>query len=208
MTEQNLQIKRHTLRHYGLVVTFGVVAGIVVVFLVPYGIRLMSNQNPQDAITSVPVESPFSRQLPVKLEIPAISLDTTFVPPLGLNPDKTVSVPDSFTEVGWYKNGASPGEVGPAVILGHVDSKDGPAVFVSLGQLKEGDEVNVTRADGTVATFVVTKLVRYPQDNFPTLDVYGPTDDATLRLVTCTGVYDRGEQRYSHNLVVYATLKR
>jgi sortase (surface protein transpeptidase) len=88
-----------------------------------------------------------------------------------------------------------------------VDSYEGAAVFYHLGELEAGDEIEVTRADGTVATFVVTEKERVPQDNFPTLDVYGPIDYAGLRLVTCTGVYDHGTLRYSHNLIVYAVLK-
>jgi sortase (surface protein transpeptidase) len=148
-----------------------------------------------------------SRMAPVRIKIPSIKLDTTFVPPLSLTADRTVTVPNSYTEVGWYSGGAAPGEVGPAVILGHIDSKTGPAVFYSLGQVTVGDTVEITRSDGSVALFEITELQRYPQSNFPTLAVYGPTDFAALRLVTCTGTFDRGEQRYSHNLVVYAKLK-
>ncbi len=80
-------------------------------------------------------------------------------------------------------------------------------MFYKLGQLKVGDEISVTREDGAVATFVVTKTERHPQSNFPTVDVYGPTASSTLRLVTCSGVFNKGSQRYSHNLVVFAELK-
>lgn len=151
--------------------------------------------------------STFARSLPVRLVIPKINLDTTFVSPLDLNNDGTVSVPDSYEKVGWYVQGASPGEIGPAVILGHVDSYEGPAIFFSLGQLEEGDEVQVERGDGTTATFIVTGKERLPQDKFPTEKVYGQIDYAGLRLVTCTGIYNRGNERYSHNLIVYARLK-
>lgn len=92
------------------------------------------------------------------------------------------------------------------MILGHVDSKAGPAVFWSLGVLKPGDEVFVDRTDGSVARFVVTELRRVDQDEFPTRDVYGDIDHAGLRLITCSGTYDRGKARYSHNLIVYAKL--
>jgi hypothetical protein len=143
---------------------------------------------------------------PVRLRIPAVRIDTTFEGGMGLNADKTVQVPDSFTEVGWYKYGPTPGELGPAVILGHVDSKDGPAVFWSLGQLEAGDEVLVDRADGSVARFVVTELKRVDQDEFPTREVYGDVEHAGLRIITCSGVYNRGVQRYSHNLIVFAKL--
>ncbi|MBY0310053.1 class F sortase [Patescibacteria group bacterium] len=143
---------------------------------------------------------------PVRLRIPEVGIDAGFEGGLGLNPDKTSEVPDSFTEVGWYKFGPTPGELGPAVILGHVDSKSGPAVFWSLGQVEVGDEVLVDRADGSTARFVVTDLTRVDQDEFPTRAVYGDIDYPGLRLITCSGTYDRGAARYTHNLIVYAKL--
>lgn len=156
---------------------------------------------------SIIATSTFLRSAPIRLIIPKINVDTTFVSPLGLDADQRVSVPASYEEVGWYKNGPTPGEIGPAVILGHVDSHEGPAVFFSLGQLEAGDEVYVEREDGTKATFVVLSKVRVPQSEFPTEDVYGHVNFSGLRLVTCTGIYDHGELKYSHNLIVYAKLK-
>ena len=196
------KIIAYSKRHYVFVMAFAVVltGTIYVLTNVPGGGDTNKNVSP------VPIESPFARSIPSRLEIPSINLDTTFVSPLGLLPDQTIAVPDNYTQVGWYSGGSTPGENGPAVILGHVDSLDGPAVFYALGQLSEGDEIKVSRQDGTTATFYVTKLQRYPQINFPTLEVYGPTDGPTLRLVTCTGTFDKGVQKYSHNLVVYATL--
>ncbi len=205
-----LQTRAYSKRHYVLVMAFAIVLiGLVyatIVYVQPFK---GGDEVPTTIETTNGIEkqSLFARSAPTRLVIPAINLDTTFVPPLGLLPDQTIAVPDSYTQVGWYSGGATPGEIGPAVILGHVDTKEGPAVFYSLGQLTEGDEIQVTREDGTTAIFEVTKLQRYPQNNFPTLAVYGPTDDATLRLVTCTGTFDKGEQTYSHNLVVFATLK-
>ena len=202
MTAGLLKTKVYSKRHYALVMAFAIVliGAIYVQTNVPNGDGINKNVLP------APTESPFARAIPLRLEIPAINLDATFVSPLDLLPDQTIAVPDSYTQVGWYRGGSTPGENGPAVILGHVDSIHGPAVFYALGQLREGDEIRVSRADGTIATFSVTKLKRYPQVNFPTLEVYGPTDSPTLRLVTCTGTFDRGVQKYSHNLVVYATL--
>lgn len=208
MTGSNLPTKVHQKRRYSIVVAFAVIGILFVVYILPLYFNRSSNE-PGTATESPSVQSDslYARELPVRLEIPSINIDTTFVEPLGLNVDQTVSVPDSYEKVGWYKNGASPGEVGPAVILGHVDSRTGPAVFYSLGQVKVGDEVRITRADGSVAVFEIKKLARYSQDEFPTLDVYGPTSGATLRLVTCSGTYDRGQERYSHNLVLYGELK-
>ena len=204
--EGSVQLIKRT-RHYLLIA-----ACAVVVICGVYGVHILSHSTAQtvsyqaeQAVTTT--SNAYYRQVPTRLQIPALTLDTTFEEPLGLNPDNTIEVPDSYTEVGWYKNGVTPGEVGPAVILGHVDTKEGPAVFYSLGQLKVGEEILVTRADNTVATFVVTELKRYPQSAFPTQLVYGATNESVLRLVTCSGAFDRGGQRYSHNLVVYASLK-
>lgn len=205
-----LKTRAHSKRHYVLVMAFAVVlvVGIGVYFLLPsiHSYFYPKTAAPTSDSEEAAKEVKYVRSAPIRLEIPSIKLDTEFVQPLGLLPDQTVSVPDSYTKVGWYSGGVSPGEVGSSVILGHVDSVAGPAIFYTLGQVKSGDEVSVTREDGTVAKFVVTKTERHPQSNFPTLDVYGPTIVSTLRLVTCSGSFNKGSQRYSHNLVVFAEL--
>ena len=100
-----------------------------------------------------------------------------------------------------------PGELGPAVLLGHVDSAEyGPGVFFRLGALRPGDTVSVTRADARVATFRVTRVASFPKDRFPTLAVYGNTADAELRLITCGGAFDSSARSYENNIVVYAVL--
>lgn len=146
------------------------------------------------------------RAEPVRLRIPSLNINTTFEKSLGLNADNTIQVPDSYDEVGWYQYGPTPGELGPAVILGHVDSHQGPAVFFRLGQLSVGDEIIVDRADGTTARFEVITLERHLQSGFPTALVYGDIDHAGLRLITCSGVFVRGQQQYTHNLIVFAKL--
>lgn len=201
-----LKTKVNSKRHYVLVMAFAILLACGY-FIYSYdSFDRNKSESPGESI-SITKESDFARSAPARLVIPKINIDTTFVPPLGLNEDQTIEVPDSYEQVGWYGAGATPGEIGPAVILGHVDSKSGPAVFYSLGQLDVGDEIEITREDGTVAKFKVDKLERTSQSNFPTMEVYGPTDNATLRLVTCSGLFDRGERRYSHNLIVYATLQ-
>lgn len=144
---------------------------------------------------------------PVTLRIPKIDLATKFSEPLGLTEDQAPEVPDDYETVGYYQYGPTPGELGPAVVLGHVDSLDGPAVFFYLGQLEKGDSIFVDRADGSTAEFVVTDMERPAQSRFPTEKVYGSIDHAGLRLITCTGIYDRGRSQYTHNLIVYAELK-
>lgn len=202
------QTNIRTKRHYGFVMAFAVVVVFGLVYIGPLLLQqLTATKEKQLSTQEESVIQVFDRVAPMRLSIPALSIETTFVPPLGLEADQTVMVPDSYTQVGWYKHGATPGEVGSAVVLGHVDSLDGQAVFYSLGQLLPGDDIEIMREDGRVAVFTVTELRRFSQDDFPTEMIYGATDMPTLRLVTCSGSFDRGEQRYSHNLVVFAELK-
>jgi hypothetical protein len=194
-------------KHYYVgVMTFGILLGCTFTYGSPILLSWWQSGTHQQTDFLSPIVSGLVRSNPIRIVIPAINLDTTFVTPLGLNPDQTISVPDSYTKVGWYKNGATPGEIGSAVILGHVDSISGPAVFYSLGQLKANDEIAITREDGSDVRFLVTEIKRYSQDEFPTEAVYGQFSQPVLRLVTCTGDFNRQEQRYSHNLVVYATV--
>ncbi|MGC4744592.1 class F sortase [Micromonospora sp. DT201] len=149
-----------------------------------------------------------ARSAPTSIEIPRIGVDATIMS-LGTNPDGTVQVPplDQADQAGWYEPGASPGETGNAVIVGHVDSaKLGPAVFFDLGALTPGDTVTVRRADGLAATFKVDSVKSYPKTAFPTELVYGPSDRPSLRVVTCGGQFDETAKSYQDNVVVFASL--
>lgn len=162
----------------------------------------------QAAKPTIIAAAPFSlpKSQPVRLHIPAIGVDAPFIT-LGLKADNTLQTPTNGTDVGWYSNSPTPGEIGPSIVTAHVDTyKDGPAVFWNLHQLKAGDGIQIIRADGTTATFVVDKTVQYPQDAFPTSEVYGNTTDAELRLITCGGVFSTDTHHYNLNTVVYATL--
>jgi sortase (surface protein transpeptidase) len=141
--------------------------------------------------------------LPIRLRIPAIDVDTG-LDSLGLASDQSIDVPSEPGAAGWWEGGPRPGQVGPAVILGHVDSKTGPAVFYRLRSLQRGDEIFVDRADGTTARFVVTRQGTYRKVAFPSDLVYYPTLEPELRLVTCGGPIDRATGHYSENLVVFA----
>lgn len=152
-----------------------------------------------------PGVKPAARSVPVALSIPAIGVSVP-VSELGLNPDGTVQVPTNFQEPGWYEFGPSPGQLGSSVILGHVDSYQGPAVFFQLRTLKPGDDVEVTLADGTVAHFVVRQVAMYLKASFPTLSVYGSHGYSALQLVTCGGVFDSQTGHYLSNVVVYSSL--
>jgi sortase (surface protein transpeptidase) len=139
--------------------------------------------------------------LPVRLRIPAIDVDTR-LEHLGLGDDKSINVNFDPSVAGWWKGGPRPGQVGPAVILGHV-RWDAPAVFSRLHTLQRGDEILVDRADGTTARFVVTGKGNYKKTAFPSDLVYYPTLEPELRLVTCGGL-DEATRSYTENLVVFA----
>lgn len=142
---------------------------------------------------------------PARLEIPAIGVSTPLVR-LGRLPDGSIEVPHAWNTAGWYDQGPRPGQPGPAVLLGHVDSKTGPAVFYRLRDLRPGDIVRVGLTDGRTLVFRVQRTERYPKDKFPTEAVYFPTLDRELRLITCGGDFDYAKGSYVDNVVVYATL--
>jgi hypothetical protein len=140
---------------------------------------------------------------PARLEISTIGVRAPVIP-LGLNPDRSLEVPRRFDQSGWWTGGPRPGEPGPAVIAGHVDSTDGPAVFYRLGDLRRGAVIAVVRHDGSRARFTVQRSERYPKAHFPTARVYAPTRGPTLRLITCGGAFDHSTGHYVDNTVVYA----
>lgn len=144
---------------------------------------------------------------PTGLRIPAIDATSTLVP-LGLNADETVEVPPVETpmQAGWYRFGPTPGQLGPAVILGHVDGDGHDGIFARLHEIDPGDEVVVTRRDGRTATFTVTRVAQVPKTEFPVQEVYGDSDAAELRLITCGGSFDAERGSYRDNVIAYATL--
>jgi Sortase domain len=144
---------------------------------------------------------------PVRLAIPAIGVATPLVR-LGRERDGSMQVPVDFARAGWFAQGPAPGQVGPAVIAGHVDSRTGPAVFFRLRELRPGDTVRVELADGARLKFVVEQARSFPKATFPTAEVFGPAPWAALRLVTCGGDFDRARGSYRDNLVVFARLAR
>jgi hypothetical protein len=150
-----------------------------------------------------PGRAPAAR--PVRLEISAIRVSAS-ITPLGLNPDRTVQVPRNPDDVGWYRLGSLPGQPGSAVILGHVDSTEGPAVFARLRLLRPGAGVEVVSSDGSATRFVVTSVATYANADFPAQKVYRSRGRPGLALVTCGGRYDAAHGGYQANVVVYAAL--
>jgi sortase (surface protein transpeptidase) len=161
---------------------------------------------PTDSGKPTPLALPASR--PVSIAIPAIDVKAPLLR-LGRAADNTLEVPPPgrhYDDAGWYRYSPTPGEIGPSVIVGHVDSaKNGPSVFWRLGTLRPKDRVRVTRADGSVAVFVVDAVRLFRKKAFPTKLVYGDTDHAALRLITCGGPLD-GAGHYRDNVVVLASL--
>ena len=123
-----------------------------------------------------------------------------------MNSDGTLQVPAGYSEVGWYRKSPTPGEIGPSVIVGHLDGPQGAAVFWRLHELIPGDSLEIVRADGNTARFEVDKVAQFSQDAFPTEEVYGDIYHSGIRLITCGGTFDRQAKRYSHNTVVYGKL--
>lgn len=141
---------------------------------------------------------------PVRLRIARAEVDSA-VMRLGLDDQGVMEVPPAGFPAGWYTGSPTPGELGPAILAGHVDW-NGPGVFFRLRELRPGDEIEVERSDGGTATFSVTTVEQFAKDAFPTERVYGDLDHAGLRLVTCGGRFDRRAGHYDDNLVVFARL--
>jgi hypothetical protein len=148
---------------------------------------------------------------PVAINIPAIGVNSR-LQSLGQNADGSMQVPapgsSRYNLAGWYRYSPTPGALGPAVIVGHLDSVNGPSVFFRLGALRPHDTVLIRRADGSVAVFTVDQVRRYPKSNFPTQLVYGNTNHAALHLITCGGSIDPATGHYRDNIVVLASLVR
>ena len=157
--------------------------------------------------TPIPAPAAGSAGLrPVRIEIPAIGVAAP-VDPAGTNRDGTLEVPTDFARTSYYTGRPVPGDGGPAIIVGHVDGRRGRAVFYRLRELRPGAEVRVHRTDGSVVTFVVERSKQVPKKAFPTDEVYGPTPDPTLRLITCGGSFDHRTGHYRDNTIVFLRLK-
>ncbi|MEJ2885437.1 class F sortase [Actinomycetospora aeridis] len=210
-----------TARRRGLAAAVGL---LVVLGLLLVGLGALATTPPAPAATASPPvpstpstpspaagprQDPASGPRPVGLAIPALGVDGP-VNEVGLQPDGTLEVPapgPRYDEAAWYRGSPTPGRVGPAVILGHVDSAaNGPSVFYALGRLRPGDRLTVTLADRSTRTFAVDAVRSYPKDAFPRLDVYGDTAGPELRLITCGGDFDDAARSYRDNTVVFARL--
>ncbi|MFE9039425.1 class F sortase [Streptomyces sp. NPDC007818] len=167
--------------------------------------RIAESSAPAPTASTAPV-LPLARSLPVRVQLPAAAVDARGILDLGLNADGTVEVPSvaQAERIGWYGKGVTPGETGPAVLIGHFDTERGPAVLKDVSRVRVGDEITVTRADGTAAVFRVRELEQVDKDAFPTAKVYGDTRRPELRVITCGGELVDGHR--PDNIILYADL--
>jgi hypothetical protein len=159
---------------------------------------------PLPQITPAP---PMLPSTPVRIVIKRLGINAP-IKSVGLAKDGTIEVPpgDDHNLVGWYRNMSTPGEAGPAVLLGHKDTRTRSAVFSRLFEIKNGDTIEVKRQDKTTAVFTVGGVEQASKKTFPTQRVYGSQDNAQLHLITCGGTYDRRSGHYTDNIIVYATM--
>lgn len=163
---------------------------------------------PTPTPTPTPTPLHLARSIPTRLLVPSVGIDTD-VESLGLNHDGTIQVPgyDEDSPAGWYRGSPTPGQIGPAVFVGHVATfKAGPTVFYRLAQIEQGAKIDVRRKDGVTAHFTVDRVKNEPKAHFPQLEVYGNTPDSELRLITCGGDWNPVTHEYAANTVVFAHL--
>jgi sortase (surface protein transpeptidase) len=194
-----------------------VVGAIVVVHSLSGGVKLppaAAQQIPVTVKTTSPrgpdpltVASALAPSTPTQIEIPAIGVRAPIMH-VGQNSDGTVRVPplDNHNLAAWYDGSVMPGQDGSSVILGHVDTYQGPSVFYYIKNLRRGDAIDVVRADGSTAVFTVIGVEEAAKSNFPTDDVYDNVSYPALRLITCGGPFDSALGSYLDNIVVYAYL--
>lgn len=186
-----------------VVVTGGLLPLLVSEPVAPPTVRPAAERLPPPAEAAAPAENPAPGVRPVSISIPTLSV----AGPLGelsQADNGELLAPDDPGLAGWYTAGVVPGDVGPAVIGGHVDSRRGPGVFVALRSLRRGDVVEIERSDGRTVAFAVTRVREVPKAQFPTAAVYAATPQPELRLITCGGRFDRGARSYTGNVVVEA----
>lgn len=149
--------------------------------------------------------APASDATPTRVTIPAIGVSST-LEDLHRGAAGELDPPKGWDDAGWFSDGIVPGQVGPAVIAGHVDSPTAAAVFFRLDELVPGDAIHVAMSDGTTRTFTVDRSERAAKSAFPTSDVYGTAPTPQLRLITCDGTFDTATGHYTDNLIVFAEL--
>lgn len=188
----------------GMLTIVGTVAAMAVGFATPSAPDDAPRGSPAADGRPDPAPQPIAD--PVRVHVAARGIAADMIA-LGKHADGSLEVPDNAQTAGWWTGGASPGEQGASVIVGHVDSYDGPGAFIGLADVTAGDRVTVQRADGSDVHFRVARVETHAKDAFPTQAVYGHTQAPTLRLVTCAGRFDPASRSYEDNVVVFADLE-
>jgi sortase (surface protein transpeptidase) len=191
-------------------VVLGIVVGVV---LIGHGLAQRSDGPPEPptaasvfADDGAPTADPMERAVPTRVRIPAIGVNAAMMPlEASATGELAVPPPDKADMAGWHDGGVTPGQLGTAVVLGHVDSRDGPAVFYDLGRLRKGATIEVARKDGRTAVFTVYGIDMYDRTSFPSKQVYTDAHRPELRVITCGGTFTPGTG-YSSNVVVFARL--
>lgn len=182
--------------------------------MVFFGLQVMAASPPPLAMANVATHNAvvasltnefLPRSNPTVLRIPTIELEST-LSSVGMGSDGSIEVPEDYTKAGWYRSSPTPGEKGPAVIVGHLDNIHGQAIFWRLSELLPGQIIEITREDGKTIQFSITQIKQFSQDSFPTDEVFGNIDHSGLRLITCGGTFNYLTQHYSDNTVVFASL--
>jgi LPXTG-site transpeptidase (sortase) family protein len=144
--------------------------------------------------------------MPIYLSIPTMGV-VSKVEYVGVDKDNNMDIPKEAMNVGWFKPGTVPGNPGNAVMDGHLNWYGIPeAVFFHLDKLKAGDRVYVRDDKGRDRAFVVTKQETCAWNNCPLMDVFGPSKQTRLNLITCKGNFNRATQNYDKRLVVFSEM--
>ena len=199
-----LKVRRHRKRNPIWIVGWGAVATVVLLTVAAL-VHPPPLWRPGQGIAPPPDTAVALTGPPTWLRISKINIDAPLVS-LHLDSKGELEAPKDYDTPGWYADGTTPGDTGPAVIAGHVDSLAASAVFRHLAELRAGDLIEVQR-DGVWLKFNVVSTGRYPKGAFPTAQVYGPTPDVQLRVITCGGSFDRKRNSYRDNVVVFAIMK-
>lgn len=177
---------------------FALVLGTLLVFNITAG-------NNQDGLSflTFPVAAEASVGTPERLEIPSLKINTN-IESVGLTASGELEVPKNSNDVGWYQLGPKPGEIGNAVIDGHLDTPDSAAIFWNLKKLKAGAEIDVFDQQGRKTAFQVSSMQSYDLDKAPMDQIFGASDNVNLNLITCDGTWNEATHTYTKRLIVYA----
>jgi len=198
---------------WGVRLTFSLISALMLLTVTGFAFERLTGvdvlpDGPAARFWPAPRDFPvLTRSLPVRIRASSVRINAP-IHSVGNARSGAIDVPtgDRFDEAGWYNKGPTPGEYGPAVIVGHVDSGTGPSVFHKLSRLRPGNRVEVTRADRSVAVFEVNKVERFDRDSLPADEVFGDFSRPALRLITCGGRWVGGTTGYADNVVVFASL--